>query len=155
MFEDKFFVSLNTFMVSLNISPLFCEYLSCLVLRFHDWRMICLNRVKDVVASMTKARGKRGMREISDQKYELTLQEKFKQVFSGTPEWADLDRKLKEESDDEDAIIRVSSVLVFCVALVFYVFLNCMWFISIKTGCVDHFLLWWLPPTLAGGQHWN
>lgn len=64
-------------------------------------------KVKDVVTShMKKTQGKRGITESSEQKYELTLQRMFKHVFSSTPEWAELDHKVKKESDDEDEMIR-------------------------------------------------
>ncbi|XP_053631136.1 U3 small nucleolar RNA-associated protein 18 homolog isoform X2 [Cherax quadricarinatus] len=63
-------------------------------------------RVKDVVASMTKARGKRGIRENSDVLYEMKLKEKFSQVIGSTPEWAELGQKKKGDSDDEDEMAR-------------------------------------------------
>lgn len=62
-----------------------------------------------MVKNMTKAHGKRGVRETSDERYEATLREKFKQVVGPTPEWAQLDR-IKDESDDDD-IVRVSPVM--------------------------------------------
>ncbi|KAG7164641.1 U3 small nucleolar RNA-associated protein 18 homolog [Homarus americanus] len=65
-------------------------------------------RVKDICASMTKARGKRGIREVSNVKYELKLQEKFSQVFGSTPEWADLNNKLTGDSDDDDEMTRTT-----------------------------------------------
>ncbi|KAK7083460.1 U3 snoRNP protein [Halocaridina rubra] len=61
-------------------------------------------RVMDVVANMTKARGSRGIRETSTKKYERELRDKFEQVYGGTPEWADLDRKPEEDSDDDELV---------------------------------------------------
>ncbi|XP_045592032.2 U3 small nucleolar RNA-associated protein 18 homolog [Procambarus clarkii] len=63
-------------------------------------------RVKDVVSSMTKVPGKRGIREVSNEIYEMKLREKFSQVVGNTPEWAVLDRSRKGDSDDEDEMAR-------------------------------------------------
>lgn len=65
------------------------------------------NRVKDVMANMFKMRGKRGAREVSDEKYEKMLKEKFELVMGSTPEWAQLDRKIEKDSDDEGDFNRV------------------------------------------------
>ncbi|XP_037790960.1 U3 small nucleolar RNA-associated protein 18 homolog [Penaeus monodon] len=58
-------------------------------------------RVKDVMANMSKMRGKRGAREVSDERYENMLKEKFELAMGSTPEWAQLDRKIENDSDDE------------------------------------------------------
>lgn len=64
------------------------------------------SRVMDVAANMTKARGQRGIKETSVKKYEVELREKFNQVIGSTPEWADLNYKPKEDSDDNDEMMR-------------------------------------------------
>lgn len=63
-------------------------------------------REKDVVANLTKARGSRGSREESNQKYQKVVQSKFIQVIGSTPEWANLDNKETLSDDDDDEMVR-------------------------------------------------
>ncbi|KAB7500568.1 U3 small nucleolar RNA-associated protein 18-like protein, partial [Armadillidium nasatum] len=58
--------------------------------------------VKDVVSTYSKARGSRGTAEQSENKYKKALEEKFSQVFGSTPEWAQLDRKVVDEDEEEE-----------------------------------------------------
>lgn len=59
------------------------------------------------MANMSKMRGKRGAREVSDERYENMLKEKFELAMGSTPEWAQLDRKIENDSDDEGDFNRV------------------------------------------------
>ncbi|KAK3873392.1 hypothetical protein Pcinc_021593 [Petrolisthes cinctipes] len=59
-------------------------------------------KVKDIMATMRKAPGSRGSRETSEKQYSLMLRDKYSQLIpGGTPEWADLDRKVDDAEDDE------------------------------------------------------
>lgn len=63
-------------------------------------------RVRDVVAGMDKARGSRGIREVSDEQYSQTLQQKFTQTVGGTPEWARLHQPDEEEDPEEGGLVK-------------------------------------------------
>jgi len=65
-------------------------------------------REKDVVATLTKARGTRGSREDSNQKYQKVVQSKFSQVIGGTPEWANLDNKETHSDDEDDEMMKTT-----------------------------------------------
>jgi len=56
--------------------------------------------VKDVVANYNKAKGKHGVKEISEEQYQKSLGRKFKSLV-GEPAWANLDREVDEDSDEE------------------------------------------------------
>lgn len=65
-------------------------------------------RVKDVVAGMDKARGTRGIREVSDEHYSHTLQQKFSQTYGETPEWARLRPPGSQQDTGDEELIKVS-----------------------------------------------
>merc|ERR1719187_2231816 len=56
--------------------------------------------VKDVVATYTKAKGKHGLAEVSEELYGKALNRKFKSVV-GEPAWASLDKEEGGDSDEE------------------------------------------------------
>ncbi len=62
--------------------------------------------MKDVTATYTKAVGKHGEKETSTEKYSRALKRKFVSLM-GTPSWADLDKKNKEDSDSDEEFFRV------------------------------------------------
>ena len=68
---------------------------------------IYVGRVQDVVAGMDKTRGSRGARELSEEVYSHTLQQKFNQAIGGTPEWADLHQPDKEQDMEEGGLVKV------------------------------------------------
>ncbi|KAK8387960.1 hypothetical protein O3P69_020101 [Scylla paramamosain] len=57
-------------------------------------------RVKDVVAGMDKGRGSRGIREVSEEQYSHTLQQKFNQAMGVTPKWAHLHQPVGEDVEE-------------------------------------------------------
>ena len=57
-------------------------------------------KVKDVVATYTKAKGKHGLSEVSEELYGKALNRKFKSVV-GEPAWASLDKEEGGDSDEE------------------------------------------------------
>lgn len=68
-------------------------------------------KVKDAVANMVRSRGKRGIKETSEKKYESELREKFTNVIGGTPDWADLDNKPKDEDEENDLVRKTGNYL--------------------------------------------
>lgn len=60
-------------------------------------------RVKDVVAGMSKARGSRDEREVSQEQYIQLLQQKFNQTMGVTPKWAQL--HLYEPNEDVQEVV--------------------------------------------------
>jgi hypothetical protein len=71
---------------------------------------ISLYRVKDVTATYTKAVGKHGNKETSDEKYSKALKKKYLSIV-GTPKWADLDQDGAGGDDSDDEFFRVSHFL--------------------------------------------
>ena len=66
-------------------------------------------RVKDVAATFSKGKGKHGAKETSTESYAKTLERKFVSMVGGTPKWAELRRRDKdEEADSDDEFFRVS-----------------------------------------------
>lgn len=63
-------------------------------------------RVKDVVAGMDKARGTRGIREVSDEHYSHTLQQKFRQTVGETPEWARLHPPGSQQDTEDEELVK-------------------------------------------------
>ena len=61
---------------------------------------------QDVVATYTKARGKHGAKETSEEQYGRALARRFKSVV-GEPAWAALDR---EEEDSDEEFLRSTQV---------------------------------------------
>ena len=67
--------------------------------------------VKDVVATYTKAKGKHGLAEVSEELYGKALNRKFKSVV-GEPAWANLDRDKGEgEGDSDEEFLRETTNL--------------------------------------------
>ena len=66
--------------------------------------------VKDVVATYTKAKGKHGLAEVSEELYGKALNRKFKSVV-GEPAWANLDRDKDEEGDSDEEFLRETTNL--------------------------------------------
>ena len=54
---------------------------------------------------MNKARGSRGVREVSEEQYSHTLQQKFNQAMGVTPKWANLHQPVKDE--EEELLVKV------------------------------------------------
>ncbi len=67
--------------------------------------------VKDVTATYTRAPGKHGAKETSEEKYSKALKRKFLSLV-GTPAWADLDRSEKKrkggDEEEDEKFFRVS-----------------------------------------------
>lgn len=72
-----------------------------------SYRHIFVFRVKDVVAGMDKARGTRGIREVSDEHYSHTLQQKFSQTVGVTPDWARLHPPGSQQDAEDEELIKV------------------------------------------------
>ena len=66
--------------------------------------------VKDVVATYTKAKGKHGLAEVSEELYGKALNRKFKSVV-GEPAWANLDRDKGEDGDSDEEFLRETTNL--------------------------------------------
>ena len=66
--------------------------------------------VKDVVATYTKAKGKHGLAEVSEELYGKALNRKFKSVV-GEPAWANLDRDRDEDGDSDEEFLRETTNL--------------------------------------------
>lgn len=66
--------------------------------------------VKDVVATYTKAKGKHGMKETSEEQYGKSLSRRFKSVV-GEPTWANLDREDEGEDSDEEFFRETTDLL--------------------------------------------
>ena len=66
--------------------------------------------VKDVVATYTKAKGKHGLAEVSEELYGKALNRKFKSVV-GEPAWANLDRDKDEDGDSDEEFLRETTNL--------------------------------------------
>ena len=66
--------------------------------------------VKDVVATYTKAKGKHGLAEVSEELYGKALNRKFKSVV-GEPTWANLDRDKEEDGDSDEEFLRETTNL--------------------------------------------
>ena len=66
--------------------------------------------VKDVVATYTKAKGKHGLAEVSEELYGKALNRKFKSVV-GDPAWANLDRDRDEDGDSDEEFLRETTNL--------------------------------------------
>ena len=66
--------------------------------------------VKDVVATYTKAKGRHGLAEVSEELYGKALNRKFKSVV-GEPAWANLDRDKDEDGDSDEEFLRETTNL--------------------------------------------
>jgi len=60
-----------------------------------------------VTATYSKAPGKHGKKETSEEKYSESLKRKFNSVMGNTPKWANLDRSRTENGDSDDEFFRV------------------------------------------------
>ena len=64
--------------------------------------LILISSVKDVTATYSKAKGKHGAKETSEELYSKAVKKKFVSIV-GTPKWADLDaKKIRDEDSDEE-----------------------------------------------------
>lgn len=60
------------------------------------------------MAGMDKARGTRGIREVSEEQYSHTLQQKFSQTIGETPAWARLHPPASHQDIEDGGLIKVS-----------------------------------------------
>lgn len=68
--------------------------------------------MKHVVATMNRAKGTRGVREISNAKYKDSLDEKFSEIYGATPEWAQLHDEEEENKKENLNAVRRFELIV-------------------------------------------
>lgn len=60
------------------------------------------------MGGMDKARGTRGIREVSEEQYSHTLQQKFSQTVGETPDWARLHPPASQQDLEDEGLVMVS-----------------------------------------------